>query len=316
MGFIGNVVEAYLRSRGYRKQGERPAFFEVEAQTGLWSLGDWNRRAEEELAMKVSWVYSDINMIARECSQAALSVVKEKGEETEAISNHPFEVLMRRPNPFMSRSFLMQYTVGWLKLDGNAYWLLIPGGDGLAEIWPLPASKMEPIPSQDRDKFLDGFAYEAQGRKHILPIEFVAHFRQWNHQSIYKGMSDIQAIRLAIKTDQAMQSWNWNFFGEKNAIPTTLISLPQDTSPGDFELIKEEIVNELRASKRRTAVARAGDLTLTVKFQGGAVAYVNGREVGRAFLSEGPIENSTPAQEYYVAADSGFQGSLDTGVSS
>ena len=52
--------------------------------------------------------------------------------------------------------------------------------------------------------------------------------------------------------------------------------------------------------------AAAGDLTLTVKFQGGAVAYVNGQEVGRAFMPEGKIGNTTLAQDYphepYVTA--------------
>ena len=63
----------------------------------------------------------------------------------------------------------------------------------------------------------------------------------------------------------------------------------------------------LRGRFQVTDPAEAGELTLAVKFQGGAVAYVNGREVGRAFLPAGPIDNLAPAQEYpigtYVAAD-------------
>ena len=56
--------------------------------------------------------------------------------------------------------------------------------------------------------------------------------------------------------------------------------------------------------------ASAGDLTLSVKFQGGLVAYVNGREVGRAFLPGGKLENTTLAQDYphetYVDAKGGL----------
>jgi len=44
--------------------------------------------------------------------------------------------------------------------------------------------------------------------------------------------------------------------------------------------------------------ARAGDLTLVVKFQGGVAAYVNGQEVGRASLPAGKLANDTPAEEY------------------
>ena len=63
----------------------------------------------------------------------------------------------------------------------------------------------------------------------------------------------------------------------------------------------------LRGRFEVTDPAKAGDLTLTLKFQGGAAAYVNGQEVGRAFMPEGPISNTTPARDYpietYVMAD-------------
>ena len=43
---------------------------------------------------------------------------------------------------------------------------------------------------------------------------------------------------------------------------------------------------------------RAGDLTLSVKFQGGAVAYLNGQEVGRSGLPAGKIADATLADTY------------------
>ena len=283
MGFVGDLVDSYLRSRGYRKRSDRPEWMAVEGQDAGFFTGEgWNRRADEALAMRTSWVYSDINMIARECSQARLNVLQDKGEEVEEITNHPFEILMRQPNPFMTRSFLMQYTVGWLKLDGNSYWYLMPGLDGVAEIWPLPADKVEPKPSKERGKYLDGYVYRASGRQWTIPPEFIAHFRQWNYVNIYKGMSDIQAMQLAIKGDEAMQQWNYNFFGKKNAIPTTVMSLPQDTPPGDFELIKDEIISEFGGTKRRTMVTRAGDITVaTIGLSQKDLDFLAGREFNR-----------------------------------
>jgi hypothetical protein len=44
--------------------------------------------------------------------------------------------------------------------------------------------------------------------------------------------------------------------------------------------------------------AAVSDLRLDVSFQGGVVAYLNGREVGRAGLPEGPIQPETLAQDY------------------
>ena len=43
---------------------------------------------------------------------------------------------------------------------------------------------------------------------------------------------------------------------------------------------------------------KVGDLSLSVSFRGGAVVYLNGREVARAYLPKGKIEPDTPAADY------------------
>ena len=47
---------------------------------------------------------------------------------------------------------------------------------------------------------------------------------------------------------------------------------------------------------------RARGLKLTVTCLGGGLVYVNGREVGRAFLPEGPLHPLTPAEDYPIEA--------------
>jgi hypothetical protein len=44
--------------------------------------------------------------------------------------------------------------------------------------------------------------------------------------------------------------------------------------------------------------ATAGELSLTVSFVGGAVAFLNGRELGRAFLPQGELKPETSAEPY------------------
>jgi len=44
--------------------------------------------------------------------------------------------------------------------------------------------------------------------------------------------------------------------------------------------------------------ARAKELSLTLRFRGGAVAYLNGKEIGRAFLPQGEIKPKTLAEDY------------------
>ena len=51
-------------------------------------------------------------------------------------------------------------------------------------------------------------------------------------------------------------------------------------------------------------------LTLGLLFRGGAVAYLNGQEIGRAALPEGKIGPQTPAQDYPASAYLGADGTL------
>jgi hypothetical protein len=48
--------------------------------------------------------------------------------------------------------------------------------------------------------------------------------------------------------------------------------------------------------------ARAAGLRLTVCFRGGAVVYLNGRELARAHMPKGPVRPDTPAEDYPVEA--------------
>ena len=51
-----------------------------------------------------------------------------------------------------------------------------------------------------------------------------------------------------------------------------------------------------------TDPGKTQDLTLTVAFQGGIVAYLNGKEIGRANMPKGAISNDTFAEDYPIGA--------------
>ena len=56
--------------------------------------------------------------------------------------------------------------------------------------------------------------------------------------------------------------------------------------------------------------AKVNDLTLTLRFRGGAVAYLNGKEIGRAYLPQGDIKPETLAEDYPKEAYVDFDGTL------
>lgn len=214
----------------------------------------------ERLALASSWVYSDIDAISKDAATARLQVMTMQGEDSKPIINHPFELVMRRPNRWMGSSFLKRYTAMWLLLRGEAYWMLVPNRAGeLVEIWPIPSYRMFPI--ADDKEYIRGFGYtNNEGQVIALPVENICYFREPNPFDYHRGLSKLSAYLLPMMTDLEAASWNKDTFSNEAALKT-LISLPADMQQGNFEEVKRDIIREIIQGKKRYLIARAGDIS-------------------------------------------------------
>jgi HK97 family phage portal protein len=283
--WLDDLVDRQLRRLGYRKARSLalPTFLSDEAGGASRPFGAaWGDDGLRRLAMGSAWVYSDINLIAREISQAGMHVCRREGPAYQDLGDHPFERLLRRPNPFMSRSFLVSWTVGWLLLDGAAYWYLAPDleGENLAEIWPLPSRQVTPVP--DAEQFIAGFEYTANQRRYLIPAERACYFRLWNPFDPFRGLSPLGAAAVGLETDYHARQWNHNFFGKRNAMPTAVISLPAATSDADFARLRDEIVRDFGGAERRVMIARGGEVDVkTLSLSQKDMDFLAGREFTR-----------------------------------
>src|SRR5690606_8442929 len=80
-----------------------PAFL----RTGL---GPWSDvpglqlpEAQAELYQRLSWVYVAVTITAQTAAGEPFNVKQLVGERSKHIENHPFELLLRHPNPLQSR---------------------------------------------------------------------------------------------------------------------------------------------------------------------------------------------------------------------
>ncbi len=213
----------------------------------------------ERVALTSSWVFSNIDAISKEVSTAKIHVMTTEGEDSKPVVNHPFEVVMRRPNPWMGSTFLKRFTAMWMLLRGEGYWMLVPNGAGeLTEIWPIPSYRIFPI--ADGKDYISGFGYtNNEGQVKVLPVENICYFREPNPFDFHRGLSKLSAYLLPMMTDLEAASWNKDTFANEAALKT-MISLPADMQQGNFEEIKQEIIREIIHGKKRYLIARAGDI--------------------------------------------------------
>lgn len=288
MPFYDRWLDRTVARLGYTKAAAytvAPVFTGEAPVGGEFGSSVYTDEQRERLAITSAWVYSDIRTIANEASAADVDIWQGQDE----IEDHPIELLLERPNPHMSRSWMRQYTIQWLLLRGEAYWLKVfDRAGGIQELWPIPSSHIEPIP--DAQKYIKSYKYSpANGQPPIYfdPAQIIF-YRFPNPFDYHRGLSPLSAYRLALETDLAAASWNKQTFDDDVTL-RTLISLPAEMSVPNFQRAKAEAITELVERQRRYMIVRAGDVSVnTLSISPKDLEYMAGRaftrdEIDRVF---------------------------------
>lgn len=272
---LGRALGTFQRARQQARQPDRPRFFGRMGREYGWQGGwSWQTGAGSDLergkrAIQNSWVFSCIEMIAREVGASTFQVVEHHGPDEEAtqINNHPLERLLRRPNPYMGRAFLWQYSTWWLKLDGNFYWFVLCDDDGQpVELWPLPSFAVRPFFSDEGDRIIDYYEYWIGGTVYKIPPQYIVHVKRPNPFNPFIGLSELVAAMLPADSDSAMARWNAAFFGKQNTMPAAIINLSsgdpnQPINPSDAKRMEADLLDDYAAYERRTFVTTANSIS-------------------------------------------------------
>lgn len=280
---LGSVL-GYLGS-AYRYASEKAAPIQVRRSpvyTVLDRLARSSQYGSQEtmdvaaamrLAITSAWFYSGTKLIADRVASAEARprIARRIDSEIRDEANHEFDQLLQRPNSLMTTEYILRYLTFWAYLAGNAYLFIstpAPGRGTPEELWPLPASMITPIPTSLRTSRLTGqpcidYAYKISDTLVTLPGENIVHFRFPNPFDYWRGLSPLTAMMGALQTDFYQSRYLRTFYGEDNAVPTAIISLPTETNDVDFEIAKEQI-REQFGKERRSAITRAGELSVEV----------------------------------------------------
>ena len=227
MGFL-DTIRTQQRSLTFRPQAQQIYKAQYDNLLGLlqatgeahqWDLLN-TPESQARLYAHLSWIQTAIDNVATSAITSALRVKSKRGADGNAkdIDNHEFEQLLMRPNPAMSRSEFMEATVSFRALAGNAYWWLNRPNEKAkpTEMWIIHPQQLRPVP--DGKLFLRGYMYDP-GDGHEIPLETweIVHFKRFNPNNMFIGLSAVEALELVARGDIAAQEWNTNYCAKDNA---------------------------------------------------------------------------------------------------
>jgi HK97 family phage portal protein len=196
---------------------------------------------QAELYQRLSWVHAAVDAVANVCATVKLGVYRLEGEKRVEVDNHPFELLLQRPNPLNSRYELLYNAFAWRKLTGNAYlWLNRTSvNEPPREVWVLPSNQVKPVP--DGRMYVKGYAYDP-GNGQTIPLEpwEVLHWHGYHPGNPWVGMSAIESLATAAVGDMQASKWNTNFFAKDNAKLPGIVGFSDMVNDADWELIKRD----------------------------------------------------------------------------
>lgn len=190
---------------------------------------------------KSSWVHTAIQFVANAAATTDFEIFTRAKGEQEEVEDHPFEQLLRRPNPLQSRFEFLVATFSYLKLGDSFWWLNCPQGEGSApvELWTVEPQSIRPVP--DGRMFIRGYEYTYNGGTMLLEPWEVVHFKTFNPLSQFLGLSDVNAIELQANSDLATVKKDFRANGINNGRMPGILAFADDFQPVEWESMKGQI---------------------------------------------------------------------------
>jgi HK97 family phage portal protein len=153
----------------------------------------------DEAYRKNCIAYKAVSEVARGAAKVPLKVMI---GEKEADPSHPLCVLLKKPNPWSSKSAFFEAVVAYLELTGNTYIEGVgPEGKPPLELWALRPDRTKVLPGRSGPA---GYVYEVNGSKKTWNVDpfkgtsEVLHMKFFHPLDDWYGMSPLEAAAYSI----------------------------------------------------------------------------------------------------------------------
>jgi HK97 family phage portal protein len=245
----------------------------------IWKSWSTDRAIKDGLKVSV-WVYRCINILARTAASVPWYVEERKGEDDwERVKGHPIEILLRKPNQFMSGQDLFERSTQHLNLGGNSLWKYEMMGGVPVEIWALNPDRITPIPS--KQNYIEFYEYKVTtGSAPIkIPADEILHFMFTDPANQFWGLAPLQSAAKAVDTD--VEAVNWNKLSLQNrAIPDGVFSFEHPLTRDQFLEARSQVAEQHEGKGRNPWVLGAGAKWEQMSLSQADLDFLEGRKFG------------------------------------
>jgi phage portal protein BeeE len=198
-----------------------------------------------------TWVMRAIKKIAGPIAAVDLNFTR----AGERFHQAELEAFWESPGAGMTRTDLIEATVGWLKLEGEAFWLLDDSwlapfprtpGPGVPIRSPLVVARPDRMRHVVKNGALEGWEYvDEAGKRALLLPEQVVQLKMWNPYNDWRGLAELKPCRDAAEADYLAGKFNLNLMrnnGDQGVYVIAKEGLPQDGQ-------RQQIVDQIREKR-------------------------------------------------------------------
>ena len=221
-----------------------------------------------------SAVVACLNVLATSFAEAPLKVYEKTENGRKEIVNHPMEILMQRPNEFISGAVLSHYLVTSLSAHGDAFLLKVKNNRGqVVQLIPLMPSYVK-VRGNSKE-LITHYEYHAIQQSNSLnpdfvelPRENVVHIRQGMDPDDHRrGFSPLRSVMRELAGDEAAGQFAVALL-HNMAVPGVILS-PKDDSMGgpsreEAEAIAQAFKSKFSGANRGAPMIMTGAMDVDV----------------------------------------------------
>lgn len=199
------------------------------------------------------WVYASVSKIATNISRVPLKFYrKDEGSKDGKVevTEGPIVDLFKAPNPHMSSSQLIESTMSYLGISGEAFWILENENNVTklpTEMWSFHPRRFEPVYDR-KSNILLGWKYNGTNTVYF-GLNEVVQFKYFNPNNDIRGMSPITAAMTSVNQDYYAGQYNEAFFKE-GAVTSGFIVSKQPLNDIQYRRLREQFDDRHKGAQK------------------------------------------------------------------